>query len=220
MSVLGVDGWPRGWVAAKLDGRRVSWSVHATAGELVAAHADAEVVGIDMPIGTTDGPRDPDVAARTWLGRRGGSPSSIFPTPTTTTVAAHVATGGDHAEAMRRLRGTEAGTSIQAWRLIPKIIEVADVADARFVEVHPECSFAELAPAAVAHSKKSAKGMALRWAALSSALDLPDLTEAPDRVPVDDLLDATVAAWSAARHAAGRSFSFPANATAPPRIVV
>lgn len=220
MTVLGVDGWSRGWVAAELSGRRVTWCTHTTAGELVAAHAGVEVIGIDMPIGTTDGPRESDVAARGWLRERGGSPSSIFATPTTATVAAYVDTAGDHAEAMRRLRGSQAGTSIQAWRLIPKIIEVRDVGDPRFVEVHPESSFAELAAPAVAHSKKSAKGMALRLAALAAVLDLPDLTTAPDRVPVDDVLDATVAAWSAARHAAGISRALPDGATGPPRIVI
>jgi predicted RNase H-like nuclease len=94
------------------------------------------------------------------------------------------------------------GTSIQAWNLIARMVEVeAALEDRRRSahEVHPECSFRLLDPRIGATSKKTARGTGLRLRALQGVLDLPPLDKAPPLVPLDDLLDATVVAWTASR---------------------
>ena len=82
MMVTGIDGYPRGWVAARLDPDTSSSAVHWATCEVSAIaallHPD-DVVGIDMPIGLVEhGWRECDQLARTALGRAG---SRVFLTP-------------------------------------------------------------------------------------------------------------------------------------------
>ena len=105
------------------------------------------------------------------------------------------------------------GVSIQTWNLLPKIAEVADVRAARpvdLLEVHPECSFRALAPGVTFASKKTAAGRAQRVAALSAWAGLPPDGSVPARF-VEDALDASVVAWSVARHARGHGVTLPAE---------
>ena len=128
----------------------------------------------------------------------------------------------DHTRAMAA-RGDAAGTSIQAWNLIPKIVEVrrtlAGNPDAVVVEAHPECSFRALDAEIGLASKKTGRGAGLRLRALRRAFDV-DLADAPPDVPVDDLLDACATLWTAGRYARGEHLTLPEGATAAPRIVV
>ncbi|PWU23425.1 MAG: hypothetical protein C5B48_08595 [Candidatus Rokuibacteriota bacterium] len=98
--------------------------------------------------------------------------------------------------------------SIQSFGLRQRILEIAPLAarNERVFEVHPEVSFRELLGRALA-PKRTAAGVTERRLALSEAgIDLPDLP-----YPTDDVLDAAVATWSAARFASGEALSLPEN---------
>src|SRR5439155_361111 len=76
----------------------------------------------------------------------------------------------------------------------------------RVIEVHPEVSFRELARRPLL-PKRRADGLAERRALLEQAgIALP---AAVPRVAEPDLLDATVAAWSAQRYARGEALALP-----------
>ncbi|MGN6605392.1 MAG: DUF429 domain-containing protein [Jatrophihabitans sp.] len=218
-TVVGVDGWRSGWVVAWLDGRRVCWSSVASFGEVLDRFGTA-TIAVDMPLGITDEVRACDRAARRYLVEHGASGSSIFDAPTAAALA-DFELGRTHAEAMAR-RGAIRGVSVQAWNLLPKIVDVRDAlaaVPADVVEAHPECSFRTLDPAIGASGKKTARGAGRRLRALQRCFDV-DLGEAPDVVPVDDVLDATVLVWTAQRRARGEALVLPDGAASAPRIVV
>lgn len=164
---------------------------------------DAEVIGIDMPIGfSTTGPRASEVAARTFLAARR---SSVFLTPQRDVLEA---TPYAAATALA-VQLTGRGISRQSYGLAAKIFEVEgwlrEARCRRVVEVHPEVSFATMLGRPARHSKKTWAGMVERRDALAAAgilLDGP-LGAAGARAAVDDVLDAAAAAWTARRFAAG-----------------
>ena len=205
MRVAGVDGTKRGWLAVILeDGRFAGAHVHARFTEILSAH-DAAVIAVDMPIGLVErGLRDADVAARQAVGRLR---SSVFMTP-----PRPVMDELEWAQALAAAREhMGSGISKQAFALLHRIREIdAHVGDARVVEVHPEASFACLAGAPLSDGKKTWSGTAQRRALLAGAgIELPaDLGEA-GKAPVDDVLDAAIAAWSARRVARGDAMSLP-----------
>ena len=202
MRVLGVDGYPRGWVAVVLeDGRFAGVELSRRFDELAAA--DAVAIGVDLPIGLPELARRPaDDAARAFVAPLG---STVFPAPPLT-----VARSPDYASAnalMRELTGR--GLSRQTFALCARILEVAAVAeeDERVFEVHPEASFRELAQAPVRASKHSWSGFHVRRRLLARAgIELPD--DLP-HAPLIDTLDAAVAAWSADRYARGEAVPLP-----------
>ncbi|HEY3070110.1 MAG TPA: DUF429 domain-containing protein [Gaiellaceae bacterium] len=194
MRVAGVDGTKGGWVAIVLEDGRFAGdfllgSVDADFAEL----ADAEIVAIDIPIGF--GPREADRAARTFLT---GTASVVFPAPPREVLEAPFGPG---------LR-----VSAQAHALGPRIIHVTDLArrDTRFRELHPEVSFRAMnGGRPLGHRKKSAAG-ALRRLELLRAVGI-ELTALRDAgsAPLDDVLDAAAAAWSAQRILTGAAKSLP-----------
>jgi predicted RNase H-like nuclease len=204
MNAVGVDGWRGRWVAAAIDAGAIGWRVHDTFADVLGSYPDA-TIAVDMPVAVTEGPRASDVAAREWLRAHGGPWQSIFLTPTAETVRA-CAAGLSHAEAMAARAAGTPGTSIQAWNLIPQMLQVLQARRAHPAaavhEAHPECSFrllGELAGVEIgAASKKTGRGAGLRLRALHSVVEL-DLADAPGEVPVDDLLDACAVAWTAGR---------------------
>ena len=165
---------------------------------------DLSVVAVDMPIGLTSARRRGcDLAARIALGP---AASRVFLMPPRYALEA-----GSHSEANALLREAgEPGISAQTWGLRAAVLEVdVHAGDARVVEVHPELSFAQLAGHALA-PKRTAAGVAERLDALAGWVDVTAaLRSAPARVPVDDALDALVAAWSAERVAAGSAIAYP-----------
>jgi cystathionine gamma-synthase len=199
--VAGVDGYRGGWVAVVLDstGSRV-----VTAQDFAdIASLDVDVLAVDIPIGIPETERAADVEARKVVGPRA---SSVFTTPPRAALEAPT-----FAEAVAKARAaTGKGISQQAYALRHRILEVDAFAehDARIVEIHPEVSFAELAAAALPHSKRTAEGLAARRQLLASAgIDVP---EAP-AVPEADLLDAAVAAWTARRYQRGEAKPLPGH---------
>jgi predicted RNase H-like nuclease len=85
-------------------------------------------------------------------------------------------------------------------------------------EVHPEVSFAILLGAPASAPKKSWAGMCERRRALECAgLALDHIHgDAGLRAAVDDMLDATVAAWSARRITRGQALRIPDTAPTGP----
>jgi predicted RNase H-like nuclease/predicted enzyme related to lactoylglutathione lyase len=203
--VAGVDIAGGAWAVVVLEGNRV---VDAFRCERFAEalQVDAEVIAVDVPIGIPDvAPRPADEAARHFLGARA---STVFSTPIRRVLEAE-----DYDEARTiALEATGRSVSIQAYSLGRYILEVDDYArrDPRVIEVHPEVSFAELARRPLP-PKKRADGWAARRKALEEAgVELP---AAVQRIKEPDLLDATIAAWTAARYARGEARPLPAGHT-------
>ena len=200
MKVAGVDGTKGGWVAIVLENGRfvadvVCRPVEADFDEL----SEASVIGIDVPIGF--GPRAADVAARAFLP---GAASAVFTTPTR--------------EQLERPFGPGLGLSAQAHALGPRIVHVTRLArkDERFREVHPEVSFRAMNDGrALRHRKKSAGGALERTALLRRHGIELDTLDAATNAPLDDVLDAAAAAWSAHRIGLDRAETLPD----PPELV-
>ncbi len=187
--VVGVDGYPRGWLAVSLEGGEFEAArLFSDIEGVCAACREAACVAVDIPIG--GGPREGDEAARRFVGPRR---ASVFRTPPSEIVAL-----GDYAEALRR----HPGLSRQTFSLFAKIREVARCADPRLIEIHPEVSFRALKGEHLRHSKTTWTGFMERRRLLARAgIEIPEDLGA--RMPLVDVLDAVVAAWSARRYARG-----------------
>jgi predicted RNase H-like nuclease len=197
--VLGADACRLGWVAVLAeDGDFVATAIAPTFPDLLASVPGAVAVGVDIPIGLpNEGPRAADVAARAFVGPRR---SSVFPTPTRAAL-----TAATYAEA----RVVSPSLSAQSFAIGKKILEVEACLEERVFEVHPEVSFAALAGSYLRHPKRTWNGQHDRRRLLADAgLMLPEHLDAGD-APVDDVLDAAVAAWSAGRKATGRAKTLP-----------
>jgi predicted RNase H-like nuclease len=206
-AVAGVDGCRGGWlvVTAEVSPFTVrSVSVHATPGptlqELAAGRV--RVLAVDMPIGLPGaGPRACDVAARRELGPRR---SSVFPAP-----VRGVLDCVDHRQAVARHRELDGrGLSVQAWNLVPRILQLDRALDdvpaevrPRVVETHPELAFSVLSGAPMRHPKRTTAGRRERLRALRP--HVPDRVTRPAAVPrgaaADDVLDALALAVRAAQ---------------------
>jgi len=202
VAVTGIDGYPRGWVAVDLDAEgNATARASGLLGELV--DPGAAVVAVDIPIGIPEeGRREADLEAQRFVG---GRRSTVFFTPPRAVLEAQTY------EEARRVAVVATGKSIssQSYALRGRILEADPLAhaDPRIVEVHPEVSFCELAGRPLRSSKHTAEGLKERRALLEGAgLVLP---ERPRGVPEADLLDAAVAAWSAARYARGEARPLP-----------
>lgn len=219
MQVVGVDGCRQGWVAVALDdgafGGAALFPSISFAGVL-EAHPAAVCLGVDIPIGLCDqAPRPGEREAKRLLGRRA---STLFFTPPRAVLEAP-----SYADA-RRVAATlgGSGVSAQAYALAGRILEVDGYRDRRLVEVHPEVSFTVLAGGHLSHSKKTWAGQAERTALLAGAgIHLPADAASAGAAAPDDLIDAAVVAWSAARVAAGiaRTFPDPPHRTPDGRII-
>lgn len=221
MAVLGVDACKGGWVGVRLEpvdehGRthRSRASCATTVAELVDLAGPLTHVAIDIPIGLpAAGRRACDVLARGDVGPRR---SSVFAAPPRAVLEA-----ASHAEAAARCRQLCGfGISRQAFALAPKILEVDEWvgrADVEVVEAHPEVSFATLAGEHLHEPKWTWAGFQLRRRLLAEAGIIleGDLGLAGQRVASDDVLDAAVVAWSAARVARGEHRTIPD----PPEVV-
>jgi predicted RNase H-like nuclease len=198
--VVGVDGTKGGWVAIALeDGRFVEDFILRPLETRFHELVDARVIAVDVPIGF--GPRRADAAARGFLQ---GVASTVFTTPPRETLEVPFGPG--------------LGVSAQAHALGPRITHVTRLAesDPRFREVHPEVSFRALKDEhPLRHRKKWAGGALERIELLRRhGIELTDLGPAAS-APLDDVLDAAAAAWSAQRIAAGTAGTLPD----PPEVI-
>lgn len=219
-SCLGIDGYPRGWVAARMTNDDVTW-LTCTVQQIGGLLTDDVVVGIDMPIGLADvGWRECDRLAKAELGSAG---SRVFMTPPRRVLELGLATPNEQVQALSR-ELTGQGTSRQAMGLAERILALDGAlahTPATVIEVHPELSFAELAGRHLA-PKKTARGVGERLIALRSWV--PDLDRvlscAPSDVPTDDALDALIALWSAMRWRDRAARTLPTGVQGAPFIAV
>jgi len=221
---VGVDGCAAGWfaVSATAAGDLAS-ECYESFSAVVDAHATANRLLVDMPIGLPDtDARECDSVARERLGARG---RSVFPVPCRAVVEYTRETDDasyDRASEIQR-EDLGVGLSKQAWNITPKIAEVDRVLreespDIEIVESHPECCFAALNDwYPVAQPKATAAGRAARFGILDGELDgwqacyeaaLDDYYR--NAVARDDIVDA-LALFAAGRHSLT---SLPAE---PPR---
>lgn len=217
MRVVGVDGCPGGWVAIEWDTEAGTLTprVYTSIAALLGAHADAQAIGIDIPIGLAEGrPRGADVEARRVLEHRR---SSVFPAPDP-----RLLDELNYAEAGTLSRSlTGKGISKQSHAIFPKVAEVnraltPEMQD-RVFEVHPEVSFWALAGRPMEYSKGKPEGFEERRQLLADALGVAVWSRIEARsvarpAEPDDVLDAVVAAWSAHRLATGQAGRLPAIA--------
>ena len=207
MVVVGLDACRTGWVGVVLADGRFDRAVLAASAEDVVALCSPVAVGVDIPIGTTAvGVRACDVAARAFVGARRNSVFPALPTSVMDTV--------DYAEAAARcITVSGRGLSKQSWALVAKTREIAvlrDRIEMPVYEVHPEVSFRALAGEPLPWAKTTWNGMALRRRLLADAsIEIPDDVGEAGAARPDDVLDAAVVAWSAARIAAGTAKSLP-----------
>jgi predicted RNase H-like nuclease len=194
MRVVGVDSTKGGWVAVALEEGRFTEDYVLRPPETdLSELGDADVIAIDIPIGF--GPRKADVVARAFLS---GAASTVFSTPTR--------------EVLKRPFGPGLGVSAQAHALGPRILHVTELAasDPRIYEVHPEVSFRSMNGGRPLRYRKRWAGGALERVELlgQNGIELTSIMAAAS-VPLDDVLDAAAAAWSAHRIARGLAGSLP-----------
>ena len=197
--VAGIDRWRGGWIIADLiDGHvalRTADNI-ATERSTLAGHS---AVAIDMPIAlAAHGRRSAEAELRATLG---ASSRSVFTSPTRAAVDAPT-----QAEATVRNRANGGpGISAQAFGLFASIQELRAAlrggAFAHWWETHPEAAFALMNDGTPLASKRTARGVGQRLELLRHRYPGIDhaVTTAPEKVPVDDVLDAVAAAWSAER---------------------
>ncbi|MCU1458419.1 MAG: hypothetical protein JWL73_2511 [Actinomycetia bacterium] len=207
-------------------------SVYSGFAALMAALPHDTLVGVDMPVGLLDGwepgGRQADSLARARLGAVRGT--SVFSAPPR--IALEHWRREPHYLAVKA--AVDGHLTKQSFFILDKIAEVDDFVRAngqqRVVEIHPELGFMELAGTPLLEPKRTGAGQARRRALLERAgITVPSRPPAPARVPPvvagsgpsgkpprvawDDVLDATVVAWSAARVVAGTAGRLPG---APP----
>ena len=218
-TVAGVDGTPDGWAVVIMDGsRQLTIQKASLLSALFDGFPDFEIVAVDVPIGLLDtyqiGGRACDRAARRVLGKVRAS--SVFPAPVRPVLAA---ASYDQACALSRGAGLAGkGISKQTFAILPKIIEVDTLLQVRpelrriVHEVHPEVCFCELAKGPMVRRKSCSQGREDRRRALNQVFpDFPTIekTGGDLRLPIEDILDAAVACWSAVRLAERSGRSLP-----------
>ena len=216
--VAGVDGTPGGWAVIIMQAGRSVIRKVAALSSILDGGTDFDIIAIDIPIGLLDayevGGRACDRVARKFLGKPRGN--SIFPAPVRPVLAA---TSWDDA-CVRSRASAPHGRALtkQTFAILPKIREVDELLQTRpelrevVREVHPEVCFCQLVGKPMNHHKASRLGREERRRALSRSFPEFDVIEKTGRdqgLPIEDILDATVACWSALRLVDGKGRSLP-----------
>ena len=222
MSVVGIDGCPKGWCCVELIGDHWSADVLDDIDQVWGYFKESELLLIDIPIGLWDEgtlQRRCDELARKRLKVRR---SSVFTPPLRSSLGLgsyEAASAHNHQRSGRKL-------SKQAWGIAPKIAEVdaflAREPAARGVlrEAHPELLFSCLngnVPMAFGKKGKDAKqGKAERRQVLAQHFPFTEEVVANIRqhflvkdVADDDVCDALVAAVSAKLCVANGTLTLP-----------
>ena len=216
--VAGVDGTPDGWAVVIMEAGRLSIRKDAAFSNIFDGATDFDIVAVDIPIGLLDayevGGRVCDRAARSFLGRPRGS--SVFPAPVRPVLAA--TTWEDACARSRASAPGGKGVNKQTFALLPKIREVDELLQTRpklpevVREIHPEVSFSALVGTPMTHRKATLLGREERQRALARSFPELHVIEKDGRdqgLPIEDILDATVACWSALRLVGGKGRSLP-----------
>jgi predicted RNase H-like nuclease len=215
--VAGVDGTPGGWAILIMEADRLRIRRLAALSDLLDVASDFEIIAVDIPIGLLDtyevGGRVCDRAARVLLDRRA---SSVFPAPVRPVLGA--TSWPDACVRSRASAPNGKAVSKQTFAILRKIREVDELLQARrelrdvVREVHPEVCFCELVGQPMVHRKGSAAGRQERRLALTRVFADVDILEKSGRdqgLPIEDIFDAAIACWSAARLANGQARSLP-----------
>ena len=214
----GVDGAPWGWAVVVMALNRITIQKVVALSDLFDDRSDLKIVAIDVPIGLLEsyeqGGRACDRAARKLLGRHRGS--SVFPAPVRSALTAN---SWHSACAISRASAPQGkAISKQTFAILPKIREIDALLQNRMElravvrEVHPEVSFAELVGKPMINRKSSIAGREERRKALTHVFPKLRMIEDAGRqqgLTVEDIMDATVACWSASRLAAGIGRGLP-----------
>jgi predicted RNase H-like nuclease len=217
--VAGADSTPGGWCVVSYESGRLSLERVTAVSEIMGSVTELDILAIDIPIGLLDayeiGGRACDRAARKLLGQRRGS---VFPAPVRPVLSA--STYEDACNRSRKSSPDGKKISKQTYAILPKVQQVDDLLQKRpelrdvIREVHPEVCFRELAGEPMWYAKSKQSGREERERVLRSSF--PNFDEImgarkEKRLPLEDVLDAAVACWSALRLAAkaGRSVIEP-----------
>jgi predicted RNase H-like nuclease len=214
--VAGVDGCRAGWIAVQLaaGGRTAASAIYPDWQTLAQGLTHAARLCVDIPIGLVDqGARPCDRAARALLPR--ARKSSVFAAPRRYMLGLPY----ERVRAAARDRG-DAGLSIQAYNIMPKIAELdralTPADQDRVLETHPELAFHRLNAGALLPRKADAAGQAARRRLLAAAgiADVDALLAAHRRkdAKADDVLDAAVCALVAQASLSGRARRVPEGA--------
>lgn len=215
-TVAGIDRWRGGWVIATVERATLTLTHADTIDETLEHTAECASVAVDMPIAlATHGRRDAEVRLKQFLGRAG---RSVFYSPTR---AALDGVDRADADAINRAHGGP-GMSAQGWALAGSIRELrsaltntSQAVRRRWWETHPESAFAVMNAGQALTSKRSAVGVAQRTQILRAWTPQLEasLLDGPEKVPIDDALDAVAAAWSASRivRSCAQTFGEPAR---------
>lgn len=207
----GVDGCRGGWLVVLWDGKEeFRQEVCSEFKDVLNITTEPSIIAVDMPIGLIEenppnGGRECDQEARQLLGHL---MSAVFSPPARMTL--WEATDFRSAQRLNQ----PAGLTIQAFGLFPKLRQVDKVMSEnpelqkRIKEVHPElCFYGAAGGRPMNYPKRSPEGQEERKNILIELLGngwhewyqevLQRYTRS--RVAIDDILDASVAAWTAER---------------------
>lgn len=207
MTFVGLDRCQGRWAAVVIDDcGLVGADLVETAAEVGERWPHARV-GVDIPLGlpTDRLGRACDDAARAYLGRQAVSvfpalPAELYRLPY------------DRAR-MESRRRFGAAPSKQAWNLGTAVLEVAEVADDRWREVHPEVAFRRRAGSQLPPKTRWAGIIERRRLLADHGVILPDdLGTLGERARPDDVLDAAACALVARDAAAGTAIHLPDDA--------
>jgi predicted RNase H-like nuclease len=224
--VAGVDGCRAGWfvvIASATKTRRAGgpsalkfkdFCVARNFAKVLSETRDCELVCIDICIGLSNGaePRECDIAARKLLGGRRAS--SVFPPPIRQCLWAN------DPETASRICFEHSGKKLsrQSFFIMSKIREVDKAMtpqlQQRVREIHPEISFWALnGKKSTQHNKTRLIGRNERVKLLAPIFpgvqELIAEARRPRQVAPDDILDALVAAWTAAQAIVGKGKTLP-----------
>lgn len=216
--LVGVDGYPKGWIAAVLADRQISWRSSGLH-ELKPMVRGCSVVAIDIPLKlVATGWRECDRLTKAALGKH---QSRVFMIPPRPVLELGIKAPNEQTQALS-IELTGSGVSRQALALSERILAVNDLLpDKRFHEVHPELVFAALDGGVVPPAKKSARGVGTRirildpWLTTLGTSCALLMKSCPPDVPADDALDALAALAGALRIDHGLAQRWPAKGKGP-----
>jgi threonine dehydratase len=152
VQIAGVDGCKGGrWIAVTASAEGFGTAevkIFGSAAALISELAPHSIIAIDIPIGlperATNGGREPDWAARVFLGPRR---MSVFPVPSRNAVYAHAQGYAQVCAIARETSDPPRTVSKQLFGILPRIQEIdlmlrqKPMLRKRVFEVHPEVSF-------------------------------------------------------------------------------
>jgi predicted RNase H-like nuclease len=222
IQVSGVDACKGGWIAVTATSKSfdiVDVQVFTSVAALISELAPRSIIAIDMPIGLPErairGGREPDWAAREFLGSQR---ASVFPVPSRVAVYAHEQGYTRVCDVARETSDPKRAVSKQLfgilWRIrqVDEILRQDPVLRERVFEVHPEVSFKVMNnDEPLTERKKSKHGVQLRRGLLlKEGFSLSVLRQRPPTgVAIDDFYDACACAWSAKRILSKKARVYP-----------